>query len=183
MPDVNTDVRTGGPSGPPSDGLPFFPVGTSKFIVLSLATFGIYELFWMYQNWIRIGRRPAEALSPFWRTFFGPVFAFSLFARVRAIAGEHQSPAEWNANILATLYLVLCLSALLPDLWMLISSAAFVPMLPVQQTTQLVNARHPASATEPPNTGYGTGNIITIVVGCLILVLLVVASYLKEATL
>lgn len=165
-----------------SESLPLFPVGTSKFVVLSLVTFGIYELYWIYQNWTRIRRTSGEILSPFWRTFFAPVFAFSLFARIHAIAEEYGSPAEWNDIVLAALYFVLCLTALLPDPWLTISIAAFVPMLPVQKTAQRINAHHPASATEPPNTGYSTGNIVTIVGGCLVLVLLIMGLFIEKPT-
>jgi hypothetical protein len=176
---VDTGLRRGGSSDPPASGLPLFPVGTSKFVVLSLVTFGIYELYWIYQNWIRIRRTSGEMLSPFWRTFFTPIWVFALFARIRALAKEHGIPAGWNAVVLATVYVALCLSAFLPDEWLLISIAAFVPMLPVQQTVQRINAAHPAFATEPPNTRYSAGNIVTIVIGCLVLMLLIVGFYLQ----
>src|SRR5262245_7614259 len=39
------------PAVPP---LSLFPVATHKFIVLSICTFGLYELYWCYQNWKRL---------------------------------------------------------------------------------------------------------------------------------
>jgi hypothetical protein len=136
----------------------------------------------MYQNWIRIRRVSDEALSPFWRTVFAPVTAYGLFARIHAMAEGHGIPTGWNANVLATLYLALSLAVLLPDPWWLISLAVFAPMLPVQRAAQQINARHPASATEPLNTRYGAGNIVTIVVGGLVFVLLIIAFYVKAST-
>jgi len=46
-----------------SSRLPLFPVATHKFIVLSICTLGIYELYWCYQNWKRIkaASRPHQA--------------------------------------------------------------------------------------------------------------------------
>jgi hypothetical protein len=170
------------PSGtdPSSSDLPLFPVATAKFVVLSSVSFGIYELYWIYQNWIRIRRTSGDLVSPFWRTFFAPVFAFSLFARICVMAEEQGIPADWSPNVLATLYLVLCLMSLLPDPWWLMSIAAFVPMLPVQQTAQRINARHAASATEPPNAHYSAGNIVTIVAGILVFVLLIIGFVLQS---
>ena len=69
-----------------SSRLPLFPVATHKFIVLSICTLGIYELYWCYQNWKRIkaasrphqGRiRPetSSILESFLRTALG-IFTF-----------------------------------------------------------------------------------------------------------
>ena len=53
--------------------LPYFEVALGKVVVMSLVTFGLYELYWMYQQWKRVKIRTMEDLSPFWRTFFAPL--------------------------------------------------------------------------------------------------------------
>jgi hypothetical protein len=102
--------------------LPLFPVATHKFIVLSICTFGIYELYWCYQNWKRLKTSSGENLSPFWRAFFAPLWGFSLFKRIRAEAVSAGVPVEWNSGVLATFYLVLTITWRLPDPWWLISA-------------------------------------------------------------
>ena len=52
---------------------PYFPVATHKFVVLSICTLGLYDLYWFYQNWQRVRRRTREDLSPFWRAAFAPL--------------------------------------------------------------------------------------------------------------
>lgn len=41
--------------------LPYFEVALGKFVVMSLVTFGLYELYWMYQQWKRLKTRTMNA--------------------------------------------------------------------------------------------------------------------------
>jgi hypothetical protein len=127
---------------------PLFPVSLSKFAVMSICSFGIYELYWCYQNWTRLRDREGLLVSPFWRAFFAPLWGFSLFGRIRDLADSEGVETGWSAPVLATLYLVLSISWRLPDPWSLISIASFVPMLPVVRTTQRINDRQLSLATE-----------------------------------
>ena len=56
--------------------LPFFEVGLGKFIALSIATFGLYEFYWAYEQWVRIKPRLSKDISPIWRAVFGNLWIF-----------------------------------------------------------------------------------------------------------
>lgn len=157
--------------------LPLFPVATHKFIVLSICTGGIYELYWCYQNWKRLKQTSAEHLSPFWRAFFAPLWGFSLFKRVAVLAGATDVPVQWSSGLLATLYLVASALWKLPDPWWLISLGSFAPMIPVQQAAQRINAHYSAQCPEAPNNTYSTANLATIVVGVLLLILVIIGTF------
>lgn len=167
-------VTTGSAAQP----FPFFPVATHKFVVLSIFSFGVYELYWFFQNWKRIKTASGEALSPFWRAFFAPLWSFSLFRRVRDRAVEAEVAAAWSPGILGALYLILCILWRLPDPWWLICYASFLPMLPVQQTATQVNRR--SLATEDPNTAYSTANVVLIVLGGIALVLVMIGLVIPD---
>jgi hypothetical protein len=65
--DSNT-ISVGTPPIP--DGQPiFFPVSPLKLVVMSTVTFGIYELYWFYQNWKLVKHRTRRDIMPFWRAF------------------------------------------------------------------------------------------------------------------
>jgi hypothetical protein len=49
----------------------FFAVSIPKFIVLSICSIGIYDLYWFYKNWQLVRAREQSDISPFWRAFFG----------------------------------------------------------------------------------------------------------------
>ena len=157
--------------------LPFFPVATHKFIALSICSFGIYELYWSYQNWKRIQLMTRGHISPFWRAFFAPLWGFSLFRQVRERAVSEQVTVAWSSSVLGALYLALSLSWRLPDPWWLISFATLVPMLPVQQVAQRVNQLRGSS--EDRNEHYSSANVILIVLGGLLLVLTIAGTLPK----
>ncbi len=168
------------PATPGVSSLPLFPVATHKFVVLSICSFGIYELYWCYQNWKRLKQASGENLSPFWRAFFAPLWGFSLFKRIRALALSTGTPIDWSSGVLATFYLVLNITWRLPDPWWLISLATFIPILPVQQAAQRVNERYAGDIAEGRNDSYSTANIVLIVLGGLFLILAVVGTFMPE---
>lgn len=167
-------------SSPRAATLPLFPVATQKFIVLSIFSFSIYESYWCYQNWKRLKSTSGENVSPFWRAFFSPFWGFSLFGRIRATAASNGVVTKWRAGILGAFYLVLSLLWRLPDPWWLISVLSFVPLIPVQQAAQRVNALHAVSGAEGRNDKYTTANVVTILIGGLLLILVIVGSFMPE---
>jgi hypothetical protein len=52
------------------------PVSLTKFIVLSLLTGGIYELYWFYKTWRFVRDRDSSTIMPFWRALFSPFRCF-----------------------------------------------------------------------------------------------------------
>jgi hypothetical protein len=155
---------------------PLFPVATHKFIVMSICTFGLYELYWCYQNWLRL-ETPEERIRPFWRAVFAPIWSFALFGRIKNRVNDDGIPVEWNAKGLAAVYVALNLLWRLPDPWWLLTYLSVVPMIPVQQATQQLNARTALGDTR--NVSYTTPNVITIVVGGTLFVLAVVGAVSK----
>jgi hypothetical protein len=155
---------------------PLFPVGTTKFIVLSICTLGLYEAFWCYQSWKRIRRETGEELSPFWRAVFAPLWGFSLFPHITRVAAKRHIPVMWSDTTIAVWYLLLSASWRLPDPWWLISVATFVPFLPVLKTVREVNAKAPAA--EGDNASFSGANIAWVVIGGVLVVMAVIGSFL-----
>ena len=68
----------------PLQQLPFVAVPTARFVLMSLATFSLYEIWWFYANWARVKRRTGRDSRPFWRAIFSPIFCYPLVKTVRA---------------------------------------------------------------------------------------------------
>jgi len=60
----------------------FFAVSPLELVVMSTATFGIYEIWWSYQNW-RVYQSRGEKLNAALRGFFANFTNFPLFGRLR----------------------------------------------------------------------------------------------------
>jgi len=159
---------------------PFFPVGAGKFIVLSLCSFGIYIIYWTFKGWQRIRDRSHESMSPFWRTFFGPLWAFAFFERVKEEAVDLRIPVAWAPNFLGISYLLLNLTFRLPDPWWLVGLLVFAPVVPVVKTIEQIHVRVPAA--EGRNESYSGANIATILIGGLLLIVVVLGTLLFPET-
>ena len=67
----------------------FFPVSRFKLLVMSLVTFGLYEIFWFYKNWQLFKAKTGSDISPFWRTVFRVFFIYELLHEIQEKARSH----------------------------------------------------------------------------------------------
>jgi len=74
-------------SGDPASHQPsplFLYIPVSRLVLLSIMSFGMYEVYWIYRNWRFIKERDSlySRIKPFWRCFFGYFFCHSLLRRI-----------------------------------------------------------------------------------------------------
>jgi hypothetical protein len=103
-----------------------------KFIFLSVITFGLYEVYWMYKQWKFFKNRNELKVRPLWRSIFGPFFIHSLFVKVSKFAEDiayDKKFGENSASLLALLYVVLVFLQRLPDPLWLISMFTFLAFI------------------------------------------------------
>jgi hypothetical protein len=156
----------------------FFPVSLFKLAILSLTSLGFYEIYWFYRHWKCERQHTGEKLSPLARGIFGPLFAYSLFRRIRSASATSGISVALSAGALAVAYFVWVTSWRLPDPYWLISLLSFVPLLPVQKVVNTVNA---AVAPEVGrNDTFSGANVALIVIGVLFLILIVLGVLTPE---
>ena len=61
----------------------FLHISVTRLILLSIASAGLYEAYWIYKNWNYIKERKGLGIHPFWRGFFGVFFCHSLLKRIK----------------------------------------------------------------------------------------------------
>ena len=170
----------------------YFPVSTTKLTLLSFATFDLYLLYWFYKNWSLERARTGETISPFWRTVFSPVFAYSLFQRMYEFGGNFTGNPlsltavrtnqkiiafEYSPGFLAGLYIALTLAARLPGALWLVSMISFVPMVLVQRSVNRINASYVPGADT--NSRLSLANILVLVFGGTLVLLSVWGTFLE----
>ncbi|MFA5232156.1 MAG: zinc ribbon domain-containing protein [Candidatus Paceibacterota bacterium] len=102
-------------------------VPVQRFIIFSLATFGIYEMFWFYRQWKLLKEESGVANSPFWRSFFGSVWAGDLAGKLKKFLEERSIPCDYSPTLIGVSYFILAISYKLP----IISLFSFVPIIPL----------------------------------------------------
>ncbi len=145
----------------------FFAVSPLKLVVMSIATLGIYELFWFFANWQRMKRRGQRNISPFWRTFFACFTCYSLFRSVKEAAVSANVKTSISPGVLAVGWVITTFMWRLPDPAWLIAYGAVFFLVPVQKVVNDVN--HALYPDHDPNTRFTGWNIAGIVVGGLLL--------------
>lgn len=119
----------------------YFSVAIPKFILMSVCTMGLYELYWFYKNWGHIKNKNNLEIMPFWRAFFAPLWAYSSFNHIRDELGEQEISLHLYAGFLAILYFILQSLWRLPDPYWLISFLSVFLMLPANAATTKINER------------------------------------------
>ena len=111
-----------------------------KFILLTVVTFGIYEIYWFYKNWNFFKEKDKLDISPFWRAVFSFFFIYSLFGRVLKLTKKEGYKESFSAGWLAVFWLIISLLGILPDPYWLISGLSFMPLIPPLQAGLLHNS-------------------------------------------
>jgi hypothetical protein len=156
---------------------PFFPVSTTKLIVLSLCTLGLYEVYWFYKNWQQIKARDQSDIWPAARAIFAIFYCSSCFKHIRDFETPGLGKTSLAAGELAAGWIIITLLGRLPDPFWLISLGAPFFLLPVQSQVNRINAA--INPEHDPNSRFSVANWIAVVLGAILLVLAVIGAMMN----
>src|SRR5438067_149581 len=71
-------------------------ISVNKFILLSLSTFGLYEIWWFYKAWRFFRQKDELDIMPAARALFAIFFINSLFNRILIYANEKSYYADFS---------------------------------------------------------------------------------------
>ena len=159
--------------------LAFFPVGRTKLALMSLATFGLYEVFWFYKNWKSAQRLDSTHVNVPLRVLFLPLTAYSLFQRIERHLEPTQIKISPPPGVLALSVFVLAGLTRLPDPYWLVALLGFLPLLPIQAAVNEHNRRIAPGADS--NDGFSAWNIVGLVVGGTLFVASIAGLFIGDA--
>lgn len=81
----------------------YYPVSVTKFTVMSIATFGLYEFFWTWKCWRWAKAHGHSDIRPFWRAAFRLFWLYSLFAEANGRPRGLRMP-PWIGGVAAAAY-------------------------------------------------------------------------------
>ncbi|MEG4802836.1 hypothetical protein QUB63_12245 [Microcoleus sp. ARI1-B5] len=151
----------------------FFPVSRFKLFVMSIVTFGFYQLFWFYKNWQLLKAEDESNISPFWRTVFGTLYCYPLLAKIKNWAKSRSVYANFSPLWLTVAWIgIIVFCRNLPIPYRLAGLLSVIALLPVQKSVnELNNLMVPY---HDPNSRFSLWNIAAIAVGGGIIVLAIV---------
>lgn len=155
----------------------YFAVSLTKLLVMSLFTFGLYQIYWFYKNWQTIKQLEHSNILPAARALFIVFFCYNLFERIKNAAIASGIKDTPPVGRLAAGWIILSLLYKLPDPYWFVTYFNALMLLPIQQMVNQMNAiKHPEL---DKNEGFTTSNIVTIVLGTLCMLLVIVGFVVK----
>ncbi len=77
-----------------------YSVPLSKWLIMTVATLGLYERYWQYRCWAQVRHADGSRISPLWRTLFAVFWVWPLFNRANR---DLQPPVPRWKGLLAAI--------------------------------------------------------------------------------
>lgn len=117
----------------------FFEVAPRKMAVMFVVTFGVYGMFWGYQNWRRVKTKREWWIFPVLYGIFLPLTGYFLFSRIHAEARRRRIPLDWSPASAAVSYFLLALMGSLQPPFHLFVFTSVIPLMAVQAVASQIN--------------------------------------------
>lgn len=183
-PEADLEVRT---QAQPQVLAPFFQTSPLKVALLSLATVGLYQLYWFHKHWYR-RKAHGEDVIPILRTIFAVLFAHSLFQSVNREIERRTTPGipmagvaiePLSAGTLALGYFALNILWRLPDPVSFFGLLSFLPLVAAQKR---INQLHADMGLDPSEgSAFTAGTFVALGVGLLWWGLVLIGTFMPEA--
>ncbi|SVC46806.1 uncharacterized protein METZ01_LOCUS299660 [marine metagenome] len=148
----------------------YAPVQIDKFVVLFVATLGIYGLVWFYRNWRYIKTNEDTTIWPWARALFSPFWYYPMLKRLDV----------QRKGLLATVYFVLSIPSLARsdpaastslNVLFLTLGIAVLSLLTLIPAVKAINNLNQGSKASHPSFGWRGRNFVVLVIGLLFLLL------------
>jgi hypothetical protein len=101
-------------------------ISLNKFILLSVISFGLYEIWWIYKAWGFFNQKEKLNINSALRTIFSIIFLIPLFNKILRFAKEKGYNDSYPSILLFIGFFVVNFLAYLPDPFWLIAIFSFV---------------------------------------------------------
>ncbi|MFB3881671.1 MAG: DUF4234 domain-containing protein [Armatimonadota bacterium] len=153
-------------------------------VLLSIATFGVYPVYWFYKSWQQVGEYTGKAMSPGWRTvglfvpILGLVFIYDLLTDVSHMLTAKAMKATVNPGWVLGMLIAGAVCWRLPDPLWLLGQLAVLPLAIVQSD---MNRLWGASIPDKPiRSRLSPAEIAVLVLGGILMVLVLLGLALPE---
>jgi predicted nucleic acid-binding Zn ribbon protein len=155
------------------------------FVLLTIATLGIYQYYWFYRNWKHFKIHKNLNISPGWRTvglfvpILGAVLAYRQFRDIGDFAKEAGVNKTYSPEWTFLFWLILqCLCLLLPDS---LTFLCFITIWPLAVVQKVLNAYWEKEQPGlPVRTSFSEGEVALLTIGAILLILMLIGSLMPQ---
>lgn len=157
-----------------------YVISIQKLVVLSVVTFGLYEIYWFYKQWKSFKAERDLKVTPWARALFATLMSYSFFQEVQKAIKSVDKTRSLEAGGLAIAYFILVILYKLPEPYWWISLLSVLPLIPVQNTINDYWKKKYGDRVVP--SGFGVWNWIWTVAGGLFLLLALYGTFGTSTT-
>jgi hypothetical protein len=180
-PPVSTDEPQPQPSG---DGEPtlYYAASPLKVVLLTFATFGLYQVYWVYKQWQAVRIQTRESFSPSWRALFDIFFVNRLFPYIRGDVAAADVKVTMGTGALIAIFIVgeivSRVTVRLETGWVwILGYVSVVPLAILQgEINQYLARRHPKLLR---GSGFGAGAMALLVLGAICWALIAYGAFAR----
>ncbi len=152
-------------------------ISLNKFIILSIVSFGLYELWWIYKSWRFFQQKDELDIMPALRTILSIFFLIPLFIRIFDFANKKGNNLYYSVLLFICYLSVNLLSYLPPPFW-LISIFSFVFLIPPFKALNVAK-QNSTDFTVSEQTSFNGRQITLIIIGILFWGLLLLGLFME----
>ena len=130
----------------------YYSVPLRRFFLLSVLSFGLYDMYWLFKNWECVRDNEKIKINPLLRAIFAPIFSYSLFKRVNLSLKEIEYRALIPPVILFIVYFSSVVFTNISDGIFPLPSISFLPLLYVQKQINIVHQKSDIEKVDYPVT-------------------------------
>ncbi len=159
----------------------FLYIPISRLILMSILTFGMYELYWIFMNWDYLRDEKHMKVQPMSRVVFREFFIYSLLHRIHDDPDSNvvHKPKFFTIGLALVWIVLTILHRLFASDGTIYGTmiAPFIPsflcLIPVQL---YINAVRKKQYPDIKYFGWTTGHIIMLVIGCVLWPLIILGT-------
>lgn len=152
-------------------------IGSNKTILLCLATFGLYQMWWVYKAWRFFDQKENLGILPAVRTVFSIIFLPLLFRKVLCYAERQGYSHHYYPVLLFFGFIVCSLFSYLPLPFLLVSLLNVMFLIPVFKAFDFAR-QHTVGLDVIEQNSFNTRQMILLILGAMIWILMLLGVIL-----
>ncbi|RKG33917.1 hypothetical protein D7V21_08425 [Acinetobacter guerrae] len=150
-----------------------------KFIFLSIITFSMYDIWWMFKAWRFFQQKDRVKIMPALRAVFAIFFLYPLLKKIQNFASEEGETPNYSPVLLFLGYIIFSMLYKLPDPFWFISLSSIIFLI---QPFQALNAakRNAAQVEVIEQKNFNKPQIVLIIIFSIVWALILLGLFLTE---
>ncbi|MEN5173044.1 hypothetical protein ABE427_09935 [Acinetobacter higginsii] len=153
-------------------------ISMKRFIILSITSFGLYQIWWMFKAWRFFAIKDNLKIMPAARAIFSIFFLYSLFNKIQNYAQANGYTRSFSSAWMFVGYLLIIFAYYLPDPYWLITLFDFIFLIPAFVALNYAKIQS-TDLNAIRQEKLGAGHIIVVAIGSLFWLFILIGLFTR----